>query len=104
MTGFGGCRGVWVKKSLAQPPVSSAADRESRARKLRGMGLGPALRAVAGAAAARQVDRHADAEMRSGVLPSMICTVPPWSATNSNTTERPIPVPLTAVLLAARPV
>src|SRR6185437_11468006 len=69
MTGFGGCRGVWVKKSLAQPPVSSAADRESSARKLRGMGLGPALRAVAGAAAARQVDRHANAEMRSGVLP-----------------------------------
>ena len=31
-------------------------------------------------------------------------SVPPCAETNSSTTDRPMPVPLTAVLLAARPV
>src|SRR5215469_4100660 len=68
MTGFGGGGGFWVKKSLVQPLTSSPADRASAARASRGMGLGPALGSVAGEAAASEIRRHADAEMRTRIL------------------------------------
>src|SRR5579883_457406 len=86
MTGLGGAGGLWVKKSVVQPPTSSAVAatspagtantarrpgiwRRTRVSPLsRGMGLGPALGAVARHPAARQVDRHPNAEVRPGVL------------------------------------
>src|SRR5689334_19058993 len=87
MTGLGGGGGFWANKSVEQALATNARERaraagsrraapmpgfRGRARNsvlLRRMGLGSALWTVTGPAAPGEAARHADAEMRPGILP-----------------------------------